>query len=193
MEMRGDQFFDEKGSGSNLVGWAVRQAIFWVVGGLAVYWVLGNRDLIGLHQQPQKPAETTAPTPAPTVRQVSGANSLILRAGRDGHVTVDAVVNGTPVRFLVDTGATLVTLTPKDAAAVGVGSGLSYSLTFETANGRTHAAPVRLREVRIGQLEIDDVDGAVVQNVSTSLLGQSFLSRLQGYEMRDGVLILNWQ
>jgi aspartyl protease family protein len=189
--MRGDQFYDPKDSSGALVGWALRQMIFWAAGCLAVYLLLVNGSLIGSHPAPPKVAETVAPAPAG--HQQTGANSLILPAGRDGHVMIDAVVNGVPVRFLVDTGATLVTLNPKDAAAAGVGGGLSYSLNFETANGRTRAAPITLREVRIGQLEIDDVNGAVVENARLSLLGQSFLNRLQGYEMRDGVLILNWR
>jgi aspartyl protease family protein len=189
--MRGDQFYDPKDSGGHVIGWALRQMIFWVVGCLAVYLLFVRGAAIPSHPPPPTVAETEAPAPAE--RQQTGANSLILPAGRDGHVMIDAVVNGAPVRFLVDTGATLVILSPKDAAAAGVGGGLSYSLTFETATGRTRAAPITLRAVRIGQLEIDDVSAAVVENTELSLLGQSFLNRLQGYEMRDGVLILNWQ
>jgi aspartyl protease family protein len=189
--MRGDQFYDPKDSNGALIGWALRQVIFWAVGCVAVYLLFVKGGLLTSHPPPQKVAETVAPAPAE--HQQTGANSMILPAGRDGHVMIDAVVNGAAVRFLVDTGATLVTLSQKDAAAVGFGSGLSYSLTFDTANGRTRAAPITLREVRIGQLAIDDVSAAVVENVRVSLLGQSFLNRLQGYEMRDGVLILNWR
>jgi aspartyl protease family protein len=65
-------------------------------------------------------------------------------------------------------------------------------MTTSTANGIARAAPVRLREVRLGQLSIDDVSAAVVENLNISLLGQSFLTRLDGYEMRDGMLTLNY-
>ena len=61
-----------------------------------------------------------------------------------------------------------------------------------TANGVGHAAPVSLREVRIGQLAVDDVRATVLENLNISLLGQSFLTRLDSYEMRDGVLTLNY-
>ena len=54
------------------------------------------------------------------------------------------------------------------------------------------AAPVRLRRLRIHQLEVDGVDAAVVENLAISLLGQSFLTRIDGYEMRDGVLTLSY-
>jgi len=106
---------------------------------------------------------------------------------------VDAFVNGAPVRFLVDTGATLVVLTLKDAAAAGLGrNDLVFSMSTSTANGVARAAPVRLRELRINQLSVNDVSAAVVENLNISLLGQSFLTQLDGYEMRDGVLTLSY-
>jgi aspartyl protease family protein len=134
-----------------------------------------------------------ASAPAATARQAQGAvpNSLIYHANKQGHVVLDGVVNGAPVRFLVDTGATMVVLTRRDAAAAGIGN-LVFSMRTSTANGIARAAPVRLREVRLGQLSIDDVSAAVVENLNISLLGQSFLTRLDGYEMRDGVLTLNY-
>jgi clan AA aspartic protease (TIGR02281 family) len=53
-------------------------------------------------------------------------------------------------------------------------------------------APVILREIRIGQLSLYDVPAAVLENLHISLLGMSFLSRLQSYEMRDGKLTISW-
>jgi len=52
---------------------------------------------------------------------------------------------------------------------------------------------VRLREVRIGQLSVNDVSAFVGENLHVSLLGMSFLKRVEGFEIRDGVLTLNWQ
>jgi clan AA aspartic protease (TIGR02281 family) len=54
-------------------------------------------------------------------------------------------------------------------------------------------APVTLREIRIGQLVIEDVNAIVLQNLNVSLLGQTFLNRLHSYQMQDGVLTLTWQ
>ena len=53
-------------------------------------------------------------------------------------------------------------------------------------------APVTLREIRIGQLSIYDVPASVLENLNISLLGMSFLTRLQSYEMRDGKLTISW-
>jgi len=95
--------------------------------------------------------------------------------------------------LLVDTGASLVTLTPADARAAGIAPGeLVFNRRVSTANGSARMAPVTLREIRIGQLSIYDVPAAVLENLNISLLGMSFLGRLQGYEMRDGKLTINW-
>jgi len=123
----------------------------------------------------------------------SAVNTLVYPANGQGHVIVDAVVNGASMRLLVDTGASLVTLTPADARAAGITPGeLVFNHRVSTANGSTRMAPVTLREVRIGQLSIYDVSAAVLENLNISLLGMSFLARLKSYEMRDGKLTISW-
>ncbi len=173
-----------------MVGWALRQAAIWSILGLILYAVITH---FPTSERPTVLQPTTTP-PVAEPRSHGGApNSLTFRANRQGHVVLDAYVNGSPVRFLVDTGSTMVALTPHDAEAAGIfASDLNFSMRTMTANGVARAAPVRLREVRIGQLSISDVQAAVVENLGVSLLGQSFLTRLDSYEMRDGVLTLNW-
>jgi aspartyl protease family protein len=113
-------------------------------------------------------------------------------ADRSGHYLVEAMVNGTPVRFLVDTGATNVSLTARDAQRVGIDlAKLNYDRVMETAAGRVRAASVRLDRVAIGQIEIRDVAGSVNRsNEGISLLGMSFLSRLTGFAVEEGYLVL---
>jgi aspartyl protease family protein len=121
------------------------------------------------------------------------SNAVVYTANERGHVVLDAAVNGAQVRMLVDTGATLVTLTPADARAAGINpASLAFNGHVQTANGAARIAPVTLREIRINQLSIYDVRAAVLENLNVSLLGMSFLSRLQGYEMRDGKLTITW-
>ena len=121
------------------------------------------------------------------------SNTIVYRANERGHVVLDAAVNGAPVRMLVDTGASLVTLTPADARAAGINpASLAFSGHVQTANGTARMAPVTLREIRIGQLSIYDVSASVLEHLDVSLLGMSLLSRLQGYEMRDGKLTITW-
>jgi aspartyl protease family protein len=120
-------------------------------------------------------------------------NTLVYPANARGHVIIDAVVNGAPTRMLVDTGASLVTLTPKDARAAGISPGeLVFDQRASTANGFVRMAPLTLREIRIGQLSLGEVRAAVIENLDVSLLGMSFLGRLQSYGMRDGKLTITW-
>lgn len=184
-----EDFFEPERSGG-VIGWALRQLLFWVVGGLAIYLIVANRGAFMPHRDNPVPAPApvaAVETPAPSLR-----NSLVLRAGPNGYVMVDAAVNGTPLRMAFDTGAAVVSLTQADAARIGVASGLNYTIPFATANGRSYGAPVTLREIRIGQLEIDNVQAVVMPNLNVSLLGQTFLSRLDSYQMHDGVLTLTW-
>jgi aspartyl protease family protein len=200
--MRHD-FFDEPERGGGVMGWAIRQLALWLVAGLVVYWLVANFGLIrpsGPEAKPQAQLQPQAADVASAERGTLGrpapivANSLSLRARADGHVVLDAEVNGVPVRFLVDTGATTVSLTPQDAIRAGVAGSLNYSITVSTANGLSKAAPVTLRDIRIGTLQVDDINAEVMQaQGGISLLGQTFLNRLQSYRMKDGVLTLSWQ
>jgi clan AA aspartic protease (TIGR02281 family) len=132
------------------------------------------------------PASRGAPKPA--------GNKLTYAADASGHFYIDGAINGVPMRFLVDTGATFVTLSPSDAAAAGIAvQNLSFDEATTTANGVAHTARTTLRSVRLGQLEIADVTAAVIeQPMPMSLLGMSFLSRVDGYSIRDGVLTIEW-
>ena len=189
--MHGDGSFGGVGPGGGVVAWACRQALIWGGVSLVLYLVASNRGMFVPHEV----ATNTAAAPAARSVSPGGAvrNSLVHRADRQGHVVLDATVNGAKVRFLVDTGATLVALTPEAAAAAGISRGdLAYKVTLNTANGQIRAAPVTLRGIRIGQLWLDDVKAVVVDNLATSLLGMSFLSRLESWEMRDGMLTMTW-
>ena len=138
------------------------------------------------------------PAPEPLVQQAAlpsaTGDEMIVRAGPNGQFMVDAVVDGVEIRFLVDTGATSVVLTAEDAERLGYRlDGLEYSERFQTANGEILGAPVVLPELRIGDLEIEDVRSSVIRApLSTSLLGMTFLSRLESFEVRDEGLILRW-
>ena len=138
------------------------------------------------------PPSTNAP-PALTILRPSSSRTLVYRADPRGHFSLTATVNGTPTRFVVDTGASLVALTLDDARAAGIGrSELVFNQLTQTANGRVRFAPVTLREIRIEQLSIENVPAAVIENLDQSLLGMSFLKRLKSFEMREGALTISW-
>jgi aspartyl protease family protein len=139
------------------------------------------------------PAPSGDSAQSPVVLKPTSNHTLVYPADRLGHVALTAMVNGAPVRFLVDTGASRVTLTPEAARAAGIDFGqLAFSQRTVTANGIAHEAPVTLREIRIEQLSIDDVPAAINENLRISLLGMSFLRRLKSFEMREGALTISW-
>jgi aspartyl protease family protein len=172
---------------NRLIAQSLKLSAAVLVGGLALVMLL-DRDGVrptGAAAPAAEPARSTAARPV---------SELVLRAGSHGHFMVEAAVNGTPVTFLVDTGASAIYLTPDDAARLGwTPQQLTYSERYATASGVVHAAPVTLRSLRIGQLELYDLAASVGEQPSSiSLLGMSFLKRFESYEVRGDRLILTW-
>jgi aspartyl protease family protein len=170
-----------------VIGWALR----WVAWCCGIVLLCAGLVRLGPEFSIDRSAKSD---PAARAGEVGPAvNTLVYPANEQGHVILEAAVNGASVRLLVDTGASLVTLTQADARAAGISSSeLVFNHRASTANGPARMAAVRLREVRIGQLSIYDVPAAVMEHLNISLLGMSFLTRLQGYEMRDGKLTISW-
>jgi clan AA aspartic protease (TIGR02281 family) len=171
-----------------------------------IYWNLRPAAASGKPEAPPLDTPLSAPVatpaanppgsgvPLPTIlRAAPSTHSLVYRADPRGHVAITALVNGAPVRFLVDTGASRVTLTLEDARAAGIGRGeLVFSQRSQTANGLAREAPITLREIRIEQLSVDNVAAGVNENLNVSLLGMTFLKRLKSFEMREGALTISW-
>jgi aspartyl protease family protein len=175
-----------------VIGWALR----WVLlcGGIALVgaWILSRFPTIVPDRAGQPGPDAQIATSALRAAG-SASNTIVYKANERGHVILTAAINGAPVRLLLDTGASLVTLTREDARAAGISPGeLVFNRLVSTANGTARMAPVTLREVRIDQLSVYDVPAAVLEDLNVSLLGMSFLSRLQSYEMRDGKLTISW-
>lgn len=110
----------------------------------------------------------------------SGAREVVIPAGAGGHFVTSGSINGRPVRFMVDTGATLVSLGKDDAERLGVDLSNARRGSTQTANGPVPVWLVTLTSVRVGEVELANVGAAVVpQPMPMVLLGNSFLSRLQ--------------
>jgi aspartyl protease family protein len=123
---------------------------------------------------------------------VAGERMVSFRAANDGHFHLEAFIDGVPVRFMVDTGASDVMLTERDARRVGLDlARLSFTRTYQTANGLVQGAPVTLGELRIGSIVLRSVRGSVSRNdAGSSLLGMSALGQLSGYSVSNGTLTL---
>jgi aspartyl protease family protein len=125
--------------------------------------------------------------------QVSDPEPAALVKGSDGHFWADGQVNGAPVRFLVDTGASNVSLTPQDAQRLGLDpTHLTYDQPVRTADGQSLAARVQLKSVTVNGVRMADVDALVIdQGLPASLLGMSYLGRLSRFEATPRALVLD--
>jgi aspartyl protease family protein len=110
---------------------------------------------------------------------VAGSSAAVkLAADGRGHYIVDGQVNGGAVRFVLDTGATLVSLSSDDAQRLGIDYRAGKPGVMNTANGQTRAWRVTLDSVRVGDITLNHVEGAVLETPGMPpLLGMSFLNR----------------
>jgi aspartyl protease family protein len=117
----------------------------------------------------------------------------MLIADPRGHFGVEPAINGTHIRMMVDTGASSVVLTEKDAHALGINPETrDFSMKMATANGTVLVAPTVLPEIAVEGIVLRDVGAVVVpeDRLQVSLLGMSFLSRLTRFEVSGNRLIL---
>jgi aspartyl protease family protein len=122
-------------------------------------------------------------------------DSIVFRKQTDGHFYARADVNGTPITFAVDTGASTIALTRADAMRIGLDPAkLAYDQITMTANGTARMSGVRLRTVIIGGRQFDDVAASVIDtDLDVSLMGMSFLSQFGRLIMQGDQLILEKQ
>jgi aspartyl protease family protein len=124
---------------------------------------------------------------------VSHGRTVAVARTNAGDFAITAEINGARVAMVLDTGASSVVLTRDDAKAAGLPlEVLEYTVTIDTANGRTRAAPVTLDRIAIGSLAERSVNALVAQpgQLKTSLLGMSFLNRLRSWEVSGDRLFL---
>ena len=129
-------------------------------------------------------------TEMPTQRQ-AGAVVEVPR-GPDGHYHLTLGIDGTPVRFIVDTGATDMVLAHEDAERVGIDLGeVIYTGQAMTANGLVRTGRVLVDEVRLGEIVDRGVHASVTEGeMPGSLLGMSYLDRFGRISIEDGLLML---
>jgi aspartyl protease family protein len=110
----------------------------------------------------------------------SRGSKVVIPASSGGHFFSQGTINGRAVNFMVDTGATTVGLGVNEAERVGLNYKAGQPVRMQTANGLVPAWLVKLSSIRIGDVEIHDVDAVVgAQSMPYVLLGNSFLSRFQ--------------
>ena len=157
-----------------------------VASALSTAWWLNHADARGQAQ---------AATPAPVYAAAQGTPGQVLKAA-DGHYWADALIDADKgpraVRVMVDTGASVVVLTPDDAARLGLRlKAGDFSRTIITASGPVRAAPVALQTVAVAGTRVEQVEALVVeQGLPHSLLGMSYLGRLSSFSATPAGLTL---
>lgn len=147
----------------------------------------GRESFIAFQQNPE-PVQVEQ-----SVKDNDTSGFVRIRADRSGHHVTDVDFNGRRLRAIVDTGATLIALRYEDARTLGlITPSDRFDIKVSTANGTARAKRVTLRSVRIGSIQIENVEAMVLDEgmLGQNLLGMSFLRRLARFEFKKGVLEL---
>jgi aspartyl protease family protein len=165
-------------AGRSNLGKMAQQAAIWA---LIFIGVIGAYGLWGDVSQTVSPRQTAM-----------ADGEIVLPRGPGGHYFVDIDVNGTPVRFIVDTGASQVVLSERDARRIGIDPAtLTFSGMAATANGMVRTAPVTLERMTLGGIT-DGPVRAVVNggDMNESLLGMSYLGLYDRIEISNNAMVL---
>lgn len=165
---------------------ALEAAVFWVL--IALVLAAGYTYRFEIQQIGNRVLAELIPG-----RPVARGQSVEIARGQGGGFSVTTEINGVRVPMILDTGASSVVLTQEAARSAGLPMEvLTYSVAVETANGRTRAAPITLDRLAVGSIVERSVPALIAQpgQLKTSLLGMSFLSRLESWEVRGDKLVL---
>jgi aspartyl protease family protein len=129
---------------------------------------------------------------SPSSVRVAKSGQLVIRISEDGHFYANIKINEVNVRFMVDTGASDIVLSTTDAKRVGINfQKLIFDKAYQTANGKSWGATIRLKELAIGNIKFNNVPASVSDSeMGTSLLGMSFLRQFSKYEFYRDELVL---
>jgi aspartyl protease family protein len=149
-------------------------------GDQAVVEIEGKRHTLRVGDAPASIGKSSSPR----------GNKIVLTAGTGGHFLTQGAINGRAVQFMVDTGATGVGLGMADADRIGLNYKAGQLIRLSTANGVVPGYLVRLASVRIGDVEVYDVEAAVSPgSMPYVLLGNSFLNRFQMQRTNDQLVL----
>jgi aspartyl protease family protein len=172
----------------------MRSFIVFGIAALVAAWLVPRYfDRVASHAAAPPPAPAAQVVTAPPPVSTGGPRTVVVQRDARGHFAIDGAVNGRRIGFMVDTGASVVALTERDASRLGYHPAIrDYTIKMSTANGTGRAAPVKLDMVEIGGVMVRNVDAIVVPDgaLVENLLGLSFLSRLRRFEYREGKLVL---
>lgn len=155
------------------------QALAWLV--FLALGVFYFSDMLDRQYNPNQTLETR--------HSAAGLAEVVLRRNKFGHYVTSGEINGFPVTFILDTGATGVAIPAKVAQRLGLQRGRAFST--QTANGMSVSYAVRLDQVSVGGIELEDVGASITPGLTTDevLLGMTFLKHIE-FTQRGNELIL---
>lgn len=117
---------------------------------------------------------------------------LILTRAQDGHFYLNSIINNQKIRFLIDTGASDIALSLNDARRIGVNiKKIKFDKIYHTANGKAYGASVILDHLIVNNVKFKKVSASIMSSkMGISLLGMTFLNRLEKFEFKSNNLIL---
>lgn len=140
----------------------------------------------------QPPPDLTAAALEPR-RQQSHGRSVLVHADARGHFLAAFKVNGRRIDAMIDTGATVVALNLSTARKAGISLNAGdFRHEVDTANGKARVAVVEIADLSIGRIALKDVQAVVLEDkaLQTNLIGMSFLTRLDKYQVENGDLLM---
>lgn len=165
------------------IGKAAKMALAWVAifgAGFALFAFRGDFSSLGRKLRDE----------AVGASAVEGAGGeLRIPMQEDGHFWVEGRVNGAPARFLVDSGASVTTVTREVAEAAGIETGMRVAMV-ETANGTVQMRRARAESLEIGSIRLSDVSILVAEQEGLNVLGMNALSSLEGWGVQGRTLVL---
>lgn len=181
-----------------VVGWVgslmIRRKVplGWLVRGSSTMAMIGILSVVVLQFARFDPRFDVAMADMGLPEQVVEGGETRVPLSADGHYWLRASVNGEPARFMIDTGATLTTISDKTAALAGVTPRAGHPpITLSTANGTIEAPIGVIEELRFGNVAARGLDTVIAPNIGDmNVIGMNLLNRLAEWKVQKGVLVL---
>lgn len=175
------------------MGAVLRMALLWI-GIFALLWALfSSAEQAGwLNGQGTGVFRPDAEAGATGSQAVIAGGALRIPVSADGHYWADGTINGTPARFLIDSGASITALSDQTARAAGLNTAKGDPpLIMTTANGRVEVARTSIGTLDIGPIRAADMEAVVSPSFGeVNVIGMNLLSRLKSWGVQDGHMVL---